>query len=122
MTTGPLPTVTISDYMWGLRSPELRDLETRTTIALDDEVEAASNALSTAARVRVRLRDGRDVMALVKASRGSAGNPLDADEHAARFTAELARRMPETVCAEIVAMSRDLDTLDARRLGELLKA
>jgi len=52
---------------------------------------------------------------------GSAGNPLDADEHAARFTGELARRVGEKICAEIVAMSRDLDRLDARRLGELLR-
>ena len=121
MTPGPLPALMITDYMWGLHSPELHDLETRTTIALDDEVEAASNALSTAARVRVTLRDGREVMTLVKAPRGSVGNPLAADEHAARFTAELGRRVPEKVCAEIVAMSRDLDGLDARRLGELLK-
>ena len=118
---GNLTALTVADYEAGLLDRALHDLETRTTITLDDEVEAASNALSTAARVRVRLRDGRDVMALVKAPRGSAGNPLDADEHAARFTAELARRVPERVCAEIVAMARDLDALDARRLGEMLR-
>jgi 2-methylcitrate dehydratase PrpD len=118
---GNVAALTVADYAAGLGDRALFDLETRTTIALDDEVEAASNALSTAARVRVRLRDGRDVMALVKAPRGSAGNPLDADEHATRFTNELAQRVGEATCAEIVAMSRDLDQLDARRLGEMLR-
>ena len=116
-----VPSLTVADYEAGLGDRALFDLETRTTIALDDEVEAASNALSTAARVRVRLRDGRELMALVKAPRGSAGNPLGPDEHAARFTAELAPRVGEAACREIVAMSPDLDRLDARRLGELLK-
>ena len=43
----------------GLKDRGLHALEERTTIALDDEVEAASNELSTAARVSVVLRDGR---------------------------------------------------------------
>jgi 2-methylcitrate dehydratase PrpD len=117
-----VPALTVGDYEAGLADRALHDLETRTTIALDGEVEAASNALSTAARVRVRLRDGRELMTLVKAPRGSAGNPLRPDEHAARFTAELAPRAGEAACGEIVAMSRDLDTLDARRLGEMLNS
>jgi len=116
-----VPALTVADYEAGLGDRTLFDLETRTTIALDDEVEAASNALSTAARVRVVLRDGREMTAFVPAPRGSAGNPLDAQEHAVRFTAELARRVPEAACAEIVAMSRDLDRLDARRLGKMLR-
>jgi 2-methylcitrate dehydratase PrpD len=122
LTPGGEDSLTVADYEAGLADRALHDLEARTTIALDDEVEAASNALSTAARVRVRLRDGRDVMALVTAPRGSAGNPLDGDAHAARFTSELARRVPETTCGEIVAMARDLDRLDARRIGEMLRS
>jgi 2-methylcitrate dehydratase PrpD len=116
-----VPALTVADYEAGLGDRALRELETRTTIALDDEVEAASNALSTAARVQVRLRDGRELAAFVAAPRGSAGNPLRPDEHAARFTAELMQRVGAATCGEIVAIARDLDRLDARRLGELLK-
>jgi 2-methylcitrate dehydratase PrpD len=121
LTSGVVPALTVADYEAGLADRTLHALEERTTIALDEEVEAASDALSTAARVRVRLRSGRELATLVKAPRGSAGNPLDAQEHAARFTAELAQRVGERTCAEIVAMSRDLDRLDARRLGEMLR-
>ena len=32
----------------------------------------------------------------------------------------MSRRVPERVCAEIVAMSKDLDNLDPRRIGHLL--
>ena len=41
------------DFEAGLKDKSLYDIEERTTIALDDEVEAASNELSTAARVKL---------------------------------------------------------------------
>src|SRR5262249_34129555 len=55
LADGVAPSLAVADFEAGLTDRALHDLETRTTIALDDEVEAASNALSTAARVRVRL-------------------------------------------------------------------
>ena len=113
--------LTVADYEAALGERALHDLEARITIALDDEVEAASNALSTAVRVRVRLADGREVSCLVAAPKGSAANPLTADEHAARFTEELSRRVSAPACDEIIAMARDLDRLDPRRLGEMLR-
>ena len=60
----------------GLRDRRLYELEDRTTIELDDEVEAASNALSTAARVSVRLRDGRELSLLVPAPQGQPPRPF----------------------------------------------
>jgi 2-methylcitrate dehydratase PrpD len=120
LAEGAVPALTVADYEMGLEDRALHALETRTTIALDPEVEAASNALSTAARVSVRLADGRELTTLVAAPRGSAGNPLGADEHAARFAAEVGRRVPAKVCDEIIRMAQDLDRLDARRLGKLL--
>jgi 2-methylcitrate dehydratase PrpD len=120
LAEGVVPALTVADYETGLENRALHALETRTTIALDPEVEAASNALSTAARVSVQLADGRELTAFVAAPRGSAGNPLGADEHAARFAAEVGRRVPAKVCDEIIRMAQDLDRLDARRLGELL--
>ena len=53
---------------------------------------------------------------LVPAPKGSPAQPFTAAEHEARFTHELSTRVSEKTCAEIVAMSRDLDRLDPRWL------
>ncbi len=92
----------------------------RTTIALDDEVEAASHALSTAAKVSVRLRDGRELAKFVPAPKGSAGDPFTGEEHEARFVQELSSRVSDKVCADIIAVSKELDRLDPRWLGQVL--
>jgi 2-methylcitrate dehydratase MmgE/PrpD-like protein len=120
LTAGRVSTLAVADYEAGLGDRRLFDLENRTTIALDDEVEAGSNALSTAAKVGVRLHDGREFAKLVPAPKGSAGDPFTPEEHEARFVQELSSRVPETVCGEIIAMSRDLDRLDPRWLGQAL--
>jgi 2-methylcitrate dehydratase PrpD len=83
-------------------------------------VEAASNELSTAARVSVTLRDGRKLSKLVPAPKGSPSRPFTGEEHEARFTQELSSRVSQKVCSEIVAMSRNLDRLDPRWLGRAL--
>jgi 2-methylcitrate dehydratase PrpD len=120
LAAGRVPTLAVADFESGLGDRRLFELEERTTIALDDEVEAASNALSTAAKVSVRLHDGRDLEQFVAAPKGSAGDPFTAAEHEARFVQELSSRVPDKVCAEIIAMSRDLDRLDPRWLGQVL--
>jgi 2-methylcitrate dehydratase PrpD len=117
---GRMPNLGVADYEAGLRDKSLHDLEERTTLDLDDEVEAASNALSTAAKVSVQLRDGRSLSLLVRAPKGSASDPFTGAEHEARFTQELSHRVSAKVCAEIVRMSKDLDRLDPRRLGRVL--
>jgi 2-methylcitrate dehydratase PrpD len=115
-----IPTLAVADYEDGLGDRRLFDIEDRTTIAIDDEVEAASNALSTAAKVSVRLRDGRELTRFVPAPKGSAGDPLTGEEHEARFVQELSSRVSDKDCADIIAMSRDLDRLDPRWLGRTL--
>jgi len=117
---GGVTTLGIPDYEAGLKDKSLYDIEERTTIALDDEVEAASNELSTAARVSVVLRDGRKLSMLVPAPKGSPSQPFTAAEHEARFAQELSSRVGDKACAEIVAISRDLDRLDPRWLGRTL--
>jgi 2-methylcitrate dehydratase PrpD len=117
---GRMPALGVADYEAGMGDRSLYDLEERTTLDLDDEVEAASNALSTAAKVSVVLRDGRSHALLVPAPKGSAADPFTAAEHERRFTQELSRRIPAKTCAEIVRMSRDLDRLDPRWLGRVL--
>jgi 2-methylcitrate dehydratase PrpD len=120
LVKGRVPMLAVADYESGLADRRLYEIEERTTIALDDEVEAASNALSTAAKVSVRLRDGREVMKFVPAPKGSAGDPFTAEEHEARFVQELSSRIPDKDCAEIIALSKDLDRLDPCRLGRML--
>jgi len=120
LTPGGITTLGIPDYEAGLKDKSLHSIEERTTIALDDEVEAASNELSTAARVSVALRDGRKLSMLVPAPKGSPSQPFTAAEHEARFIQELSPRVGDKVCGEIVAMSRDLDRLDPRWLGQAL--
>ena len=120
LASGGISTLGIDDFEAGLKDQSLHALEERTAIALDDEVEAASNELSTAARVTVTLRDGRTLSKFVPAPKGSPSQPFTGAEHEARFTQELSSRVPEKVCSDIVAMSRNLDQLDPRWLGRAL--
>jgi 2-methylcitrate dehydratase PrpD len=110
----------VADYESGLGDRRLFEIEDRTTIDLDDEVEAASNALSTAAKVTVKLRDGRALSLLVPAPKGSPAHPFTAAEHEARFAREVSTRASDKVGADIVAMSKDLDRLDPAWLGRVL--
>ena len=120
LAPGRMPNIAVADYEAGLADRGLYELEERTTSELDEEVEAASNELSTAARVSVELRDGRALSILIPAPKGSAKNPFTAAEHEARFTQELSSRLRGNVCAEIIGMSKDLDRLDPRWLGRVL--
>jgi 2-methylcitrate dehydratase PrpD len=122
LTPGHIPTVNVSDFEAGLADRSLHAIEERTTITLDDEVEAASNELSTAARVSVTLRDGRKLSKLVAAPKGSPSQPFTGAEHEARFIQELSSRVSGNVCSKIVAISRDLDQLDPRWLGQALSS
>jgi 2-methylcitrate dehydratase PrpD len=115
-----VPAVTVADYEAGLADRALFALEDRTTIDLDEEVEIASNALSTAAKVGVTLRDGRKLAVFVPAPKGSPTRPFTGEEHEARFRQELSRRVSDQTCAEVIAMAKDLDRLDPRWLGRAL--
>jgi 2-methylcitrate dehydratase PrpD len=120
LAPGGMSTLGIEDFEAGLKDHSLHALEERTAIALDDEVEAASNELSTAARVTVTLRDGRTLSRFVPAPKGSPSQPFTGAEHEARFIQELSSRAPEKICSDIVAMSHNLDRLDPRWLGGAL--
>lgn len=122
LTAGRVPTLAVIDFEKGLKDRRLYEIEERTTIAIDDEVEDASNALSTAAKISVRLRDGRELTKFVPAPKGSAGDPFTPEEHEARFVQELSTRVSDKVCDAIIAMSKDLDRLDPSWLGQALRA
>src|ERR1700688_174076 len=120
LVPGRIPTISITDFESGLSDRTLHALEERTTISPDDEVEAASNELRTAARVSVTLHDGRKLSKLVLAPKGSPSLPFTGAEHEARFIQELSSRVPEKVCSKIIAMSQNLDQLNPRWLGRAL--
>ena len=120
LARGGVFSITVADYQAGLGDRSVHAIEERTTIELDDEVEAASDALGTAVRVSVRLRDGRELSILLPAPKGSARNPFTAEEHEARFTQELTSSLSDQVCTEILGVAKDLDRLDPRWLGRVL--
>jgi 2-methylcitrate dehydratase PrpD len=120
LAAGRAPTLTVGDYEAGLADRSLFEIENRTTIDLDDEVEAMSNERSTAAKLGLRLRNGRALSILVPAPKGSPARPFSAEEHEARFREELSSRICEKQCAEIIAIAKDLDGLDPCRLCRML--
>ena len=69
---------------------------------------------------KYHLQAARRMMKSRPAPKGSPSQPFTAEEHEARFMQELSSRLPDRVCAEIVAMSKDLDRLDPRWLGRTL--
>jgi 2-methylcitrate dehydratase PrpD len=120
LTPGAATALTVGDYEAGLSDRTVFAIEDRTTCELDGEVEAFSDARSTAARVRVRLCDGRAFSLLVTSPKGSPSRPFSAEEHEARFEQELTSRISKPHCAEIIAMARNLDRLDVSRVCEML--
>ena len=105
----------------GPQGPSLHALEERIAIELDGEVEAASNELSTGARVTVTLYDGRTLSKFVPAPKGSPSQPFTGEEHEARFKQELASRVSERSAPNRgdVAQSRSTrSTLARARIGE----
>jgi 2-methylcitrate dehydratase PrpD len=120
LVRGEATILSVEDYQAGLADQTIFEIEERTTIDIDDEAEAVSNAHSTAVRVTMTLHDGRVLTRLVHAPKGSAGNPFTGAEHERRFVQELSRRVPERVCAEIVDMSKDLSHLDPRWVMQVL--
>jgi len=57
---------------------------------------------------------------LVPAPKGSPAQPFTAAEHAARFTQELSTASSARTCADIIAMTSNLDSLDPRWLCRAL--
>ena len=118
---GRIPSLGVADYEAGLRDQSLHDLEERTTLDLDDEVEAASNALSTAAQgERATARRPQPVApgARPQGQRLRSRSPGPSTRRGSRRNcrAGFRRRSVPRSCA----MSKDLDRLDPRWLGRVL--
>jgi len=64
------------------------------------------------ARVVITLNDGAKHSVFVSAPKGSPSRPFTHQDHVARFRRELAKRLSEKVCDEIIAMAENLADLD----------
>ena len=117
---GAIPVVTIADYLERIDDPSLKPLQAKMETKIDPDVEAASGAQSTAAKLVLTLRGGKVVETFVAAPKGSASRPFTRAEHEARFRQELATRISDANCQAVIAISRDLERLDAARLAALL--
>src|SRR3546814_1681231 len=97
----------ISDWSSDVCSSDL--IEDKLKMEIDPQVEAASGKQSTAAKLVVRLKDGREITAFVSAPKGSQSRSFTRDEHHSRFKQELMTRISGSACAEIIAAASDLE-------------
>jgi 2-methylcitrate dehydratase PrpD len=67
------------------------------------------------------MKDGTSHSTFVAAPRGSPSRPFAHDDHISRFRRELAKRLTERTCDEIVEIAANLADLDRiERLTDLL--
>src|SRR3546814_310457 len=115
-----IPMLTVSHYLEHIHNPAVGAIEDKLKMEIDPQVEAASGKQSTAAKLVVRLKDGREITAFVSAPKGSQSRSFTRDEHHSRFKQELMTRISGSACAEIIAAASDLEQLDASWLGRKL--
>src|SRR3546814_2436396 len=84
-----IPMLTVSHYLEHIHNPAVGAIEDKLKMEIDPQVEAASGKQSTAAKLVVRLKDGREITAFVSAPKGSQSRSFTRDEHPSRFKQEL---------------------------------
>jgi 2-methylcitrate dehydratase PrpD len=104
--------LSVADYEASLRDPRVETIESRVRCEVDPEVEAATTAESVPARVVITLNDGAKHSTFVSAPKGSPSRPFTHSDHVARFRHELAKRLSEKGCDEIIEMAENLVDLD----------
>jgi len=104
--------LSVADYEASLRDPRVKAIESRVRCEVDPEVEAATTAESVPARVLITLNDGAKHSVFVPAPKGSPSRPFTHQDHVARFRRELAKRLSQKACDEIIDMAENLAELD----------
>lgn len=102
--------------------PDVRAMIEKVDFVVDDEAESAGYHLMTTI-IDIELNDGRKVSGRADFGKGSPANPMSYDEVADKFRecAEFAR-FPRPRADEVVAMVRDLETIQSiDRLTSLLR-
>lgn len=97
-----------------LTDPRILDLASRFEVHGDPEIDAKGRIARHEVKVKVGLRDGREISAGTDAARGSAKYPLPHDEIKAKFTNLASRRIGEERAAELLETVMGLE-----RLGDL---
>src|SRR3546814_11793146 len=76
---------TVSHYLEHIHNPAVGAIEDKLKMEIDPQVEAASGKQSTAAKLVVRLKDGREITAFVSAPKGSQSRSFPRDETPSRI-------------------------------------
>jgi 2-methylcitrate dehydratase PrpD len=115
--------LSVTDYESSLHDRQVKQIETLVRCEVDAEVEAATTAESVPARVIITVKDGTRHSTFVAAPKGSPSRPFTHADHVARFRRELAKRLTEKTCDEIVDIAEHLADLDrVTRITDLLAA
>jgi 2-methylcitrate dehydratase PrpD len=111
----------VNDYETALGDPRIAAIERRVRCEIDPQIEAATTAECVPARVAIKLASGVEHAAFIAAPKGSPSRPFTHDDHIARFRRELARRLPDRNCDQLIGMAEDLTALDrVSRIVELV--
>jgi len=113
--------LSVTDYESSLHDRQVKQIEALVRCEVDAEVEAATTAESVPARVIITVKDGTRHSTFVAAPKGSPSRPFTHADHVARFRRELAKRLTEKTCDEIVDIAEHLADLDrVTRITDLL--
>jgi 2-methylcitrate dehydratase PrpD len=104
--------LSVADYEASLHDPRIKAIEARVRCEVDPRVEAATTAESVPARVVITRNDGAKHSVFVSAPKGSPSRPFTHQDHVARFRRELAKRLGDKACDEIIDMAENLADLD----------
>ncbi len=111
-----------ADYVEAnLAEPRRLDFMRRVKVFEDPEIEAMGPPARHACRMTVTTRDGRPLRTEIIDRRGSPENPVSWDDIEAKFRGNAASCLTEAKAEQVVALVRDLDTLETTAaLTELL--
>jgi 2-methylcitrate dehydratase PrpD len=103
-----------------LRDPRIVSMMARVIMRVGAGLDPLAPSL-TQARIRVRLKDGRELTASANGARGYADRPASDEELAVKFLACAERTIPHDRAIRAIAMLRDIEhTADIRALTALL--
>jgi len=93
-----------------LQDPAVLDFIGRITARIDPEIEAMGAAFRHAARVSVRTRDGRTLDAEILNRRGSAENPLSAEDVERKFRDVVRSCLPAAQIEDLIGLVQGLES------------
>ncbi len=102
-----------------LQDPAVLDFIGRITAQIDPEIEAMGAAFRHAARVSVRTQDGRTLNAEILNRRGSAENPLSAEDVERKFREVVRSCLPAAQIEELIGLVQRLE--DQPTVDELIR-